>query len=330
MNGKIRIGIVGYGNLGKGVISAIEQNDDMELVAVFSRRPIDSINIYNEELTVLNNNSAKEFVDDIDVMILCGGSSSDIPLQGPLFASLFNTVDGYDNHKKIFGYFKSMDVASKGSRKTSAICAGWDPGLFSINRILMESILPRGTTYTFWGPGISQGHSDAVRKVPGVKNAVQYTLPVEDSMKRVRNGENPDLTVREKHKRICYVVTEENADKCMISENIKSMPNYFEDYDTDVIFIAEEELIKNHSKMLHGGFVIRSGKTGKELINNHIAEFSLKLNSNAEFTANVLVTYARAVHRLNKEGIIGAKTIMDIPLKYLTRRTFEDVCTNLL
>ncbi|MCK9216696.1 MAG: diaminopimelate dehydrogenase [Firmicutes bacterium] len=330
MNEKIRIGIVGYGNLGKGVISAIEQNDDMELVAVFTRRPADSITITGNNIKVLNNNSAQEYVNDINVMILCGGSSSDIPLQGPLFASLFNTVDGYDNHKKIFEYFKSMDVASKESGKTSAICAGWDPGLFSINRVLLESVLPQGTTYTFWGPGVSQGHSDAVRRVSGVKNAVQYTLPIEDSMKKVRNGENPNLTIREKHKRICYVVAKENADICMISENIKSMPNYFEDYDTDVIFISEEELIKNHSKMLHGGFVIRSGKTGKELTNNHIAEFSLKLGSNAEFTANVLVTYARAVHRLNKEGIIGAKTIMDIPLKYLTQRTFEDICANLM
>lgn len=330
MNEKIRIGVVGYGNLGKGVISAIEQNDDMKLVAVFTRRPVDSITIPGDNIKVLNNNSAMKYVDDINVMILCGGSSSDIPSQGPLFASLFNTVDGYDNHNKILEYFKSMDVASKESGNTSAICAGWDPGLFSINRILLEAILPKGKTYTFWGPGVSQGHSDAVRRISGVKNAVQYTLPIEDSMEKIRSGVNPELTIREKHKRICYVVAEENADKCVISESIKSMPNYFEDYDTDVIFINEEELVNNHSKMLHGGFVIRSGKTGKGLTNNHIAEFSLKLGSNAEFTANVLVTYARAVHRLNKEGITGAKTIMDIPLKYLTQRAFEDVCTSLI
>lgn len=323
---KIKIGIVGYGNLGRGVKLVINQNTDMELAAIFTRRTVDGIGIKDENIKVINTSMVHEYVNDIDVMILCGGSATDLPVQGPYIGSLYNTVDSYDNHGNIPEYLKAMDKASRTNGKTSAICIGWDPGLFSMNRVLFEAILPYGKTYTFWGPGVSQGHSDAIRRIIGVKNAVQYTIPIEEAVKRIINCETPKLTTRDRHIRQCYVVVEEEADKDKIAKEIKSMPNYFADYDTEVIFVTEEELKKNHSKMFHGGFVIGSGCTGKNNIHNHIAEFSLKLENNSEFTANILVAYARAIYRLNKEGQVGAKTILDIPLKYLSIKSLEDLC----
>lgn len=323
MKDKIRIGIVGYGNLGKGAEIAIKNSKDMELVAIFSRRA-DVKNII-PKVVVADPNQAEDYTDNIDVMILCGGSSKDLPEQGPYFASLFSTVDGYDNHGNIPDYFKSMNEASKAGGNTSIISAGWDPGLFSMNRVLFEAALPQGISYTFWGPGVSQGHSDAIRRIPGVKNAIQYTIPDTNFVNKIKNGESPDLTNREKHKRECYVVAEEYANKEEITENIVSMPNYFKDYDTKVFFITEEDLLKNHSKMYHGGTVLRNGKTGinGSMVNN--LAFSLKLDSNSEFTASVLVAYARAAYRLNNEGFIGAKTVFDIPLKYLTDKTSKEL-----
>jgi len=330
MKEKIRLGIVGYGNLGRGVELAIAQNPDMELEAIFTRRPIGNIKSYDEGVKIVDINEADNYVNDIDVMILCGGSATDIPVQGPYFASMYNTVDAYDNHAKIPEYIKAMDKASKEAAKVSAVCLGWDPGLFSLNRVLLDAMLPYGNTYTFWGPGVSQGHSDAIRRVPGVKNAIQYTVPIEEAVKRVRNGENPDLTVREKHRRECYVVAEENADKNKIVNAIKTMPDYFADYDVNVTFITEEELLEKHSKLFHGGFVARSGRTGEDRTNNHIAEFSLKIDSNSEFTANVLVAYSRAVYRLSNEGSKGVKTIFDIPLTYVSNKSIEDLCKSYL
>ncbi|MFA5524109.1 MAG: diaminopimelate dehydrogenase [Tissierellales bacterium] len=330
MEGKTRVGIVGYGNLGKGVDLAIRQNIDMELVAIFTRRPIDIIESYDEKVRVFDIKEANNYVDDIDVVILCGGSSTDIPVQGPYFASMYNTVDGYDNHGNIPQHIKAMDKASREGKKVSAVCLGWDPGLFSMNRVLFDAILPQGKTYTFWGPGVSQGHSDAVRRIAGVKNAIQYTVPNEKAVERIRSGETPELMNRERHRRDCYVVAEEYADKEEITDAIKSMPNYFEDYDTSVTFITEEELIENHSKLFHGGFVARGGRTGKDYSNSNIGEFNLKLDNNSEFTASVLVAYARAVHRLRKEGCTGVKTILDIPLKYISNKSLEDLYKNFL
>lgn len=328
LKNKIRIGIVGYGNLGKGAEIAIKNSNDMETVAIFSRRPAE--NNHKSDTKIIDINLTKDYVDSIDVMILCGGSSKDLPIQGPYFASLFSTVDGYDNHGNIPYYFESMNEASKAGGNTSIICAGWDPGLFSMNRVLFEAALPQGTSYTFWGPGVSQGHSDAIRRIPGVKNAIQYTIPDTNSVNKIKNGESPDLTNREKHKRECYVVAEEYADKEEITEGIVSMPNYFKDYDTKVFFITEEELLKNHSKMYHGGTVLRNGKTGiNESMVNNLA-FSLKLDSNSEFTASVLVAYARAAYRLNNEGFIGAKTVFDIPLKYITAKSEDELLKNYL
>lgn len=330
MNDKIRIGIVGYGNLGKGARLAIVQNPDMELIAIFTRRNVDSIHVEDKQVKVLNIHMAEEYVDLIDVMLLCGGSAVDLPVQGPYFASMYNTVDSYDNHGNISEYFRDMDKASKLKGKTSTICIGWDPGLFSMNRILFESILPKGESYTFWGPGLSQGHSDAIRRVVGVKDGVQYTIPIKDALEAIRRGKTPQLTTGEKHIRKCYVVEEEGADKDKILKEIKSMPNYFLDYDTEVIFISEKELKENHSQMLHGGFVIRCGSTGREYDNNHLMEFSLKLDNNPEFTSSILLAYARATYKLNKEGHVGAKTVFDIPLKYLSNRTSVDLCKSLL
>lgn len=330
MHEKIRVGIIGYGNLGKGVELAIKKHTDMELVAIFTRRPVEFIEKVEKNTRILNTNTAHNYADDIDVVILCGGSATDLPVQGPYFASIFNTVDSYDNHKNIPEYFKAMDKASKTNNKTSAICVGWDPGLFSMSRLLFESILPCGDTYTFWGPGVSQGHSDAVRRVSGVKNAVQYTVPKIEIVKRIKKGEALRLNTSDMHTRDCYVVVEEGADKSKIIEEIKSMPNYFSGYDTNVFFITENELRENHNKMYHGGLVIRSGWTGKNYSNKHMLEFSLELDSNSEFTASILVTYARAVYRLNKEGNIGAKTVFDIPLKYISSKSGEELLQSLL
>lgn len=327
---KIRIGIVGYGNLGKSTELGIRQNDDMELVGVFTRREPSTIEVVTEGVKAYHIDDAKNMKDKIDVMILCGGSMSDLPEQGPLFAGLFNTVDGYDTHAKIPEYFEAIDKEAKTNKHVCVISSGWDPGMFSLNRLYANVILPEGNDYTFWGKGVSQGHSDAIRRVEGVKNAKQYTIPIESAIESVRKGENPEFTTRQKHLRECFVVAKEGADKAKIEFDIKSMPNYFSDYDTTVHFITEEELIKNHSKIPHGGFVIRSGKTGINDENTHIIEYSLKLDSNPDFTANVLLAYARAAYRLNNEGILGAKTVFDIAPSYLSIKSNEELRKNLL
>lgn len=306
---KIRIGIAGYGNLGKGVESAIAQNEDLELIGVFTRREPGDLKV-NSGAPVLRLNEIEKYADDIDVLILCGGSKDDLPEQGPALSKLFNTVDSFDTHAKIPEYFEAVNESAGPNGKTAIISVGWDPGLFSINRLYGESILPEGATYTFWGKGLSQGHSDAVRRIDGVKGAVQYTIPVESAVEKVRNGSQPELTTRDKHTRECFVVLEEGADEAEVEHAIVTMPNYFTDYETTVHFITEQQLKEDHSAMPHGGFVIRSGKTGAE--NNQVMEFSLTLDSNPEFTSSVLVAYARAAYRLNKKGDIGAKTVFDV------------------
>lgn len=310
MTEKIRIGIAGYGNLGRGVESAIYQNDDLELVGVFTRRNPEDLTILNDEIPVHSLNNIDDFKEEIDVLILCGGSKNDLPEQGPALAQHFTTIDSFDTHADIPAYFEKVDAAAKPHNHTSIISVGWDPGMFSLNRVFGESILAEGTTYTFYGKGLSQGHSDAVRRVPGVKNAVQYTIPNEEAVDKVRSGELPTLTTREEHTRECFVVLEEGADAKEVEEAIVTMPNYFTSHDTTVHFISAEELAKNHSKMPHGGFVIRSGKTGTD--NNQVIEYTLKLESNPEFTASVLVAYARAAYRLNKQGVYGAQTVFDV------------------
>lgn len=310
---KIKIGIIGYGNLGRGAERAIAQQPDMELVGVFSRRG--KVDTVDPNVKTYHIDEALRFQGEIDVMILCGGSATDLPEQTPAFARNFNTVDSYDTHALIPEYFESVDKVASESGKVSVISVGWDPGMFSLNRVMSEAVLAEGNTYTFWGKGLSQGHSDAVRRVPGVKAGVQYTLPSETAMGRVRNGENPELATNEKHERECFVVPEEGADVGEIETLIKTMPHYFVDYNTTVHFVTEEELKRDHAAMPHGGFVIRSGKTGDG--NDQIVEFSLKLGSNPEFTASVLVAYARAAHRLSCEGQKGAKTIYDIGPGYI-------------
>lgn len=329
MKDKIRVGIIGYGNLGRGVESALKQNSDMELRAVFTRRSPKDIVLKDKNIHAVHIQDIEKYKDEIDVMILCGGSATDLPEQSPTFAKMFNIVDSFDTHAKIPEHFDAVDKASKEGNKVSAISVGWDPGLFSMNRILAQAVLPEGNNYTFWGRGVSQGHSDAIRRIEGVKNAVQYTIPIEEAIEEVRSGSHPNLTVRQKHLRECYVVVEEDADKKAIENEIKTMPNYFADYETKVNFISEEELKLNHSKIPHGGFVIRSGKTGNG-DTNHIIEFSLKLDSNPEFTGSVLVAYARAVYRLNKEGQSGAKTVFDIPLSYLSPKSGDELRKELL
>ncbi|NLX64352.1 MAG: diaminopimelate dehydrogenase [Clostridiaceae bacterium] len=330
MSERIRVGILGYGNIGKGVELSVSQNPDMELAAVFTRRKPESIKTVSESARVLHIDDICEYKDLIDVLILCGGSATDLPEQGPKYAGLFNCVDSFDTHARIPEYFNSVNEAAKRSGKTAAISIGWDPGLFSMNRLILEAILPHGESYTFWGKGVSQGHSDAIRRVKGVKNGIQYTIPVESVIERIRNGERPSLTTGDKHIRECFVVAEEGADKAEIEATIKNMPNYFADYKTIVHFISEDELIKNHSRMPHGGFVIRSGDTGKHFEKKHIAEFSLKLESNPEFTACVLTAYARAVVRLNREGKTGALTVFDIPIGYLSPKSAEELRKELL
>ncbi len=328
MSNQIKVGIVGYGNLGRGTVDAIKQCPDMELVAIFTRRTPDSISVNEPNVKVLHISQAENYKDEIDVMILCGGSATDLPEQGPDFAKMFNTIDSYDTHAKIPEYFNSVDRSAKESGKTSIISVGWDPGLFSINRLMAEAILPNGENYSFWGEGVSQGHSDAVRRVEGVKGAVQYTVPIEEAVEKVRSGANPELTTAEKHLRVCYVVAEEGYDQAKIEQDIVTMPNYFADYETKVNFITEEELKENHSKLPHGGFVIRGGKTGSG--NKQIIEFSLNLDSNPEFTASVLVAYARAAYRLNKEGQVGAKTVYEVAPVYLSPKSAEELRRDLL
>lgn len=324
---KIRIGIVGYGNLGRGVEAAAQQNPDTELVAVFTRRDPQTVTI-NSNAKVLHVDDALSYTDEIDVMILCGGSATDLPEQGPYFAQYFNTIDSFDTHAKIPEYFDTVNAAAEKAGKVAIISVGWDPGLFSLNRLIGEAVLPVGNTYTFWGKGVSQGHSDAIRRIEGVKNAVQYTIPIEDAVNRVRSGENPELSTREKHARECFVVLEEGADPAKVEHEIKTMPNYFDEYDTTVHFISEEELKQNHSGMPHGGFVIRSGVSG--LGDKQIIEFSLNLESNPTFTSSVLVAYARAAYRLNQNGDKGAKTVFDIPFGLLSPKSPADLRKELL
>ena len=326
----IRIGILGYGNLGRGIECAVKQNDDMELAAVFTRRDPNEVKIQTEGVKVYSVEDAVKMKDDIDVMILCGGSATDLPKQTPEYVKYFNIIDSFDTHAKIPEHFANVDAAAKGSGKIGIISVGWDPGMFSLNRLYANAILPEGKDYTFWGKGVSQGHSDAIRRVEGVIDARQYTVPVESALESVRNGENPDLTTRQKHTRECYVVVEEGADKARIEEEIKTMPNYFADYDTTVHFISEDELKANHNGIPHGGFVIRCGSTGWNGENSHIIEYSLKLDSNPEFTSSVLVAYARAAYRLNKEGISGAKTVFDEFRPYLCKQSGEELRKNLL
>ena len=314
---KIRIGIVGYGNIGRGVEQAIKRNEDMELAAVFTRRDPASVKVATEGAKVVHMDDMLSMKGDVDVMVLCGGSATDLPVMGPEIAADFNTIDSFDTHAKIPEYFANVDKAAKEGNNISIISVGWDPGMFSLNRLYANAILTNGKDYTFWGKGVSQGHSDAVRRIKGVKDAKQYTIPVEAALEAVRNGENPDLTTRQKHTRECFVVAEEGADLAQIENDIKTMPNYFSDYDTTVHFISEEELKRDHSGIPHGGFVIRSGKTGWNDENNHVIEYSLKLDSNPEFTSSVLVAYARAAYRMNKEGQSGAKTVFDVAPAYL-------------
>ena len=324
----IRIGIYGYGNLGRGVEAAIKQNDDMELVAVFSRRDPQSVKINTEGVKVCHADDAASYKDKIDVMILCGGSATDLPVQTPAMARLFNVIDSFDTHAKIPEHFGAVDKAAKERGKVAIISVGWDPGMFSLNRLYGEAILPEGSTYTFWGKGVSQGHSDAIRRIEGVLDARQYTIPVPESLNAVRSGVNPELTTRQKHTRECFVVAEEGADLNRIENEIKTMPNYFADYDTTVHFISKDELMRDHSGIPHGGFVIRSGRTGDG--NNHIIEYSLKLDSNPEFTSSVLVAYARAAARLNSEGISGCKSVLDIAPGYLSPKSSEELRKELL
>ena len=326
----IRVGIYGYGNLGRGVENAIKQNDDMELVAVFSRRDPATVKVNTPGVTVCKAEDAEKMTDKIDVMIICGGSATDLPVQTPALAKLFNVVDSFDTHAKIPEHFDNVDEAAKASGKTAFISVGWDPGMFSLNRLYGSAILPDGKDYTFWGKGVSQGHSDAIRRFDGVADGKLYTVPVQAALDAVRSGSNPELTTREKHTRECYVVAEEGADKAKIEQEIKSMPNYFADYDTTVNFISQEELNANHAGIPHGGFVIRSGKTGANLENTHIIEYSLKLDSNPEFTASVIVCYARAAVRMNKEGMTGCKTVFDVPPAYLSAKSGAELRKALL
>lgn len=314
----MKIGIVGYGNLGRGVEYAIQDNSDAELVAVFTRRNPAGVKINTPNVPVVSISDAETWQGKIDVMILCGGSATDLPVQTPKFAEMFNVIDSFDTHAKIPEHYAKVDAAAKNSGHVAIISVGWDPGLFSLARVYGNAILPNGKDYTFWGKGVSQGHSDAVRRIKGVKNAKQYTIPIEDALKAVRSGKNPELTTRQKHLRECFVVLEEGADAAEVERQIKTMPNYFADYDTTVHFIGEDEFNKNHSGLAHGGFVIRSGNTGENHAHNHIVEFNLKLDSNPEFTTNVLVAYARAALRLYGEKNFGCKTVLDIPPAYLS------------
>ncbi len=326
----IKIGILGYGNLGRGVECAVKQNDDMELVAVFTRRNPEDVKILTETAVVCNVADVEDWKDKIDVMIICGGSATDLPKQTPVYAKMFNVIDSFDTHARIPEHFANVDAAAKEGGHVGIISVGWDPGMFSLNRLYANAILPDGNDYTFWGKGVSQGHSDAIRRVEGVKDGKQYTIPVEAALEAVRNGENPELTTRQKHTRECFVVLEEGADAAKVEEVIKTMPNYFSDYDTTVHFISEEELKANHSGIPHGGFVLRSGKTGWDGENKHLIEYSLKLDSNPEFTSSVLIAYARAAYRLASEGQSGCKTVFDIAPAYLSAKSGEELRKHML
>jgi diaminopimelate dehydrogenase len=325
---KIRIGIVGYGNIGKAVELAIRQNADMAPAVILTRRPPQSIKVQTPGLQVDLIDEAKKYKDQVDVAILCGGSAMDLPQQGPMMAAIFNTVDSYDTHARIPEYFDKLDRISRQAGKIAIISTGWDPGLFSLLRVIENSVLPAGSDYTFWGPGVSQGHSDAIREIKGVKDARQYTIPIEEAVEKVRSGQQPQLSTREKHIRDAYVVAKEGADLERIKKDIQTMPYYFADYETKVTFISQEEMDQKHSQMPHGGFVMRNGQTAEGF--RHVIEFSLKLESNPAFTASVLLAYARAAIRLNREGQTGAKTVFDIPAAYLSPRSPEELRKEML
>ena len=326
----IRIGIYGYGNLGRGIETAIRQNPDTALVAVFTRRDPQSVRIATEGVTVAHVDSVKDYIGKIDVMVLCGGSATDLPTQTPALANDFNVIDSFDTHAKIPEHFAAVDSVAKTAGTTALISAGWDPGMFSLNRLYASAILPDGKDYTFWGKGVSQGHSDAIRRIDGVLDARQYTIPVEEALSAVRSGAAPTLTTREKHTRECFVVAEEGADLDRIEREIKTMPNYFADYDTTVHFITMEELKRDHSGIPHGGFVIRSGKTGLSQEHTHIIEYSLKLDSNPEFTASVILAYARAVYRMHEKGLTGCHTVFDVPPAYLSSKPYSELIATML
>lgn len=326
----IRLGISGYGNLGRGVEAAVMHNPDIELKVIFTRRDPASITPITKGVKVEKAENAAAYKDEIDVLILCGGSATDLPVQTPQFAAMFNVVDSFDTHANIPAHFEEVDGAAKKSGKLALISCGWDPGMFSIARVYGDSVLPGGATYTFWGKGVSQGHSDAIRRVEGVVDARQYTVPVQAALDAVRSGKNPELSTREKHTRECYVVVEKGADKARIEKEIKEMPNYFADYDTTVNFISQEELNAKHKGIPHGGFVIRSGKTGADDEFNNVVEYSLKLDSNPAFTSSVLVAYARAVARMSNEGKTGCVTVLDIPPAYLSAKSGEELRKSML
>ncbi len=325
-----RIAVMGYGNLGRGVEIAVKEAPDMELVAVFTRRDPASVKIMTDNVPVVNVTEIENWKDKIDVLIICGGSATDLPEMTPKYAKMFNVIDSFDTHARIPEHFANVDAAAKEAGKIAVISCGWDPGMFSLARVYSNAILPDGKDYTFWGKGVSQGHSDAIRRIDGVKNAKQYTIPVESALEAVRSGSQPTLTTRQKHTRECFVVLEEGADAARVEKEIKEMPNYFSDYDTTVHFISEEELLTKHAGMAHGGFVFRSGKTGVNKENSHIIEYSLKLDSNPEFTTSVLVAYARAAFRMNKEGQSGCKTVLDVPPAYLSNLSGEELRAHLL
>lgn len=326
----IRIGIYGYGNIGRGIECAVKQNPDMTLAAIFTRRDPETVKTVFGEAPVLKAEEAVNHTQDIDVMILCGGSATDLPVQTPRLAKYFNVIDSFDTHARIAEHYKNVDAAAKASGKTAVISVGWDPGLFSLNHLYAASILPDGKDYTFWGKGVSQGHSDAIRRIDGVADARQYTVPVPEAIEAVRAGENPVLTTRQKHTRECFVVAKEGADKARIEREIKEMPNYFADYDTTVTFISQEELERDHSGLPHRGFVFRSGVTGAEKENKHIIEYSLRLDSNPEFTSSVLLAYARAAYRLNQKGDCGCKTVLDIAPSLLSPKSGDGLIEYLL
>jgi len=326
----IRIGILGYGNLSRGVESAIKQNDDLSLAAVFTRRDPASVQIKTEGVPVVAEKDIMDWKDKIDVLVMGGGSATDLPVQTPKYAEYFNVVDSFDTHARIAEHFANVDAAAKKGGNVAVISVGWDPGMFSLLRMVSDAVLPEGKHYTFWGRGVSQGHSDAIRRIEGVKDARQYTVPIESAVEEVRSGSNPEFTARQMHLRDCYVVAEEGADKARIEKEIKEMPNYFADYDTTVHFISEEELKRDHAGLPHGGFVIRSGVTGNDKEHKHIIEYNLKLDSNPEFTGSVLAAYARAAYRLSKEGAKGCKTVFDIAPAYLSAKSAEELRGHLL
>lgn len=326
----IRVGILGYGNLGKGVECAVAQNPDMELAAVFTRRSPESVAVRTKGIPVLHADELERMQDKLDVLVLCGGSATDLPWQTPKYAAMYNVVDSFDTHARIPEHFAAVDEAAKKAGKIGIISSGWDPGMFSLNRLYADAVLPEGGDYTFWGKGVSQGHSDAVRRIAGVKDARQYTIPVPEAVEAVRSGSQPELTTRQKHTRECFVVAEEGADLAAIEQEIKTMPNYFADYDTTVHFISEEEMQKNHSGLPHGGCVIRTGVTGIGKEHKHVIEYRLTLDSNPEFTGSVIAAYARAAVRMNREGMSGCKTVFDIAPAYLSAKSGEELRAHML